>query len=67
MNVSVIGQVADVAGKILDAAKIRDERNNTPEMQENAVAEQRQALRDRILAAVEAGDIETIRKLAAEV
>ena len=67
MNVSVIGQVADVAGKILDAAKIRDERNNTPEMQENAVAEQRQALRDKIAAAIAAGDLEEIRKLAAEI
>lgn len=67
MNVSVIGQVADVAGKILDAAKIRDERNNTPEMQENAVAEQRQILRDKIHAAVAAGDLEEIRKLAAEI
>lgn len=61
-----IGAVADVASKALDLAKTREERNNTDEMQANAKAENRQALRDRINAAVEAGDLEEIRKLAAE-
>lgn len=61
-----IGAVADVASKALDLAKTREERNNTEEMKANAEAETRQDVREKNLAAVEAGDIEQIRKLAAE-
>lgn len=61
-----IGAVADVASKALDLAKTRETRNNTDEMQANAKAETRQEVREKNLAAVESGDLEEIRKLAAE-
>lgn len=61
-----IGAVADVASKALDLSKVREGRNNTDEMQANAKAGTRQEIRDKILAAIEAGDLEEIRKLAAE-
>lgn len=61
-----IGAVADVASKALDLAKVREGRNNTDEMKANAEANTRQEVRDKILAAVESGNLEEIRKLAAE-
>lgn len=67
MSLSTVGQVADVTGKVLDAVRVREERNNTDEMKANAEAATRQALRDDILKAVAAGDLEAIRRLAAEV
>jgi hypothetical protein len=67
MSVSAVGQVAEVTGKIFDAVRVREERNNTPEMRANAEAEQRQILRESILKAVAAGDLDAIRQLAAEV
>ena len=62
-----LGAVADAAAKALDLAKVREERNNTEEMQANANAKTRQELRDRIHAAIEANDLDELRKLAAEV
>jgi hypothetical protein len=67
MSVSAVGQVAEVTGKIFDAVRVREERNNTAEMRANAEAEQRQILRESILKAVAAGDLDAIRQLAAEV
>lgn len=61
-----IGAVADVASKVLDLAKTREARNNTDEMKANAEAKNRQDLREKILAAVESGDLDAVRKLAAE-
>jgi hypothetical protein len=67
MSVSAVGQVAEATGKVFDAVRVREERNNTAEMRANAEAEQRQILRDSILKAVAAGDLDAIRQLAAEV
>lgn len=61
-----IGSVADVASKALDLARIREGRNNTDEMKANAEANTRQQIREKILAAVESGDLAEIRQLAAE-
>ena len=62
-----LGAIADVAAKTLDLVKTREARNNTDEMRANAEAATRQELRDKITAAIAAGDLEEIRKLAAEI
>jgi len=62
-----LGAIADVAVKSLDLVRIREELLNTDEMKANAEASTRQELRDKITAAIAAGNLEEIRRLAAEI
>jgi hypothetical protein len=62
-----LGAIVDVASKSMDFARVREERHNTEEMKANAEASARQELRDKITAAIAAGDLEEIRRLAAEI
>lgn len=61
------GALADVAVKSLDLVRIREKRLNTDEMKANTEASKRQELRDKITAAIAAGNLEEVRRLAAEI
>lgn len=62
-----LGSIISVATESLGLVKAREKRNNTQDMKANAEAVTRQELRDKIAAAISAGDLEEIRRLAAEI
>lgn len=63
---TVLGQVAEVAGKAIDFAKVREARANAPEMQQNAAARTDAEIKDDANRAVADDDLDEIRRRAAE-
>lgn len=62
----MIGGIVDFLANLMGFARKRQDLVNSPEQQANATAKTDQAIKDEARGAITGGDVEKVRKLAAE-
>lgn len=62
----MIGGIIDFLANLMGFVRKRQDLTNSPEQQANAAAKTDQQIKDEARGAIAAGDVEKVRKLAAE-